>query len=257
MLQLPVNASGRFTKAQIAELSRSKNVKVRSLSEKPDPIIAMIKRADRAMEKWVKAKNEVYDAKQRLDPDDRGFVNVSPIDEPAIFREFGHGFFFTSEAHVVRLFKRSRRLARYRLAQNRAIIAKSRNPRITSNLELKQRIDAEKRLIAALLKFEPAQRKAVRDETRRLHRVQKAAGLLAARKKQRAALLSLCSLTEKISKSKPISRRGALAVIDYVATRLFPDRADLFMHGGTIDNNFYELLHLAHKVLERDQQTLP
>lgn len=256
MLQLPTTTDRvrHFTKAEIADITRNaKAVKVRHPSAKSDPIIATIKRADRAMEKWIRSRNDVYFAKQRLDTQDCGFVVVHPIDEPAILREFGHGFVFTSESHVVKLFKLRRKQARQRISQTRAMMVQSEDRCDTLNIELKQRIIYEQKLIADLLKFEQAQRKAVSAEARRLHRVQKAAGLLVARKEQATALSRLCSLTEKISKLKPINRNGALAAIDYVGKRLFPDRVDFFMHGTLAGSNFWELLRDAYKVLEQDR----
>lgn len=253
MLQLPNREFAPFTRAHLKDIARGGKVKVRPLSAKRDPIIAAIKRADRAMDKWIAACNDISLADQQLDPHDRGFVDVRPIDEPAIFREFGHGFIFRSEADVIKSFKRSRQLARQRIKHTREMMAVPADRRLTTDLELQQRLRAEKRLIAALLEFEPAQRKAVRVETRRLHRVQKAAGLLAARRKRRAALVSLGDLSEAIARMKPINRKGALAVIDYVSKRLFPDREDFFTNGIGVDCNFWGLLRLARDVLEQDQ----
>lgn len=253
MLQLPSRTSGRFSKAQIAEMSRGAKVRVRPLSAKRDPIIAVIKRADRVMDEWIQSHNAIRMVSDRLDPHDRGFVDVRPIDKPEIFREFGHGFIFRTETQVAALFKRRRNLARQRIAHTRDAMAKPRDRRNVSDLEYEQRLAAEKRLIAALLKFEPVQRKAVRNEIRRLRRVQKAAGLLAARRKYQASLLSLVRLTKAIAGMKPINREGALTVIDYVRKRLFPDRANFFFDGIGIDCDFWALLHSAHKVLGREQ----
>ncbi|MGB5903780.1 MAG: hypothetical protein WBH00_13110 [Xanthobacteraceae bacterium] len=253
MLQLPGKTSGRFSKAQIAEMSRGEKNTVRPLKAKRDPIIAVIQRADRAMNAWIKARNDLSIASQLLDERDRGFVDVRPIDEPEIFREFGRGFIFRAEGQVATLFKQRRQLARQRIKHTREAMKVPADRRTTTDQEHQQHLAHEKRLIAALLKFEPAQRKAVRVETRRLHRVQKAAGLLAARSKRRAALASLSNLTEVVAGMKPINREGALAVIDYVGKRLFPDRADFFMDGIGVDGNFWELLRLAHDVLERAQ----
>lgn len=205
------------------------------------------------MEKWIEANNAIYMAEQKLDTHDCGFVKVYPIDKVEIFREFGHGFVFSSESHVATLFRRHRQIARQNIKQTREMMVVQDGRRDTSNLELKQRIAANKRLIAALLKFEPAQRKAVREEARRLNRVQKAAGLLVARNKRLVAVESLCRLTEAIAGMKPINREGALAVIDYVGQRLFPDRVDFFMNGSGVDGNFCELLQIAHNILEQDQ----
>lgn len=253
MLQLPTETGRRFTKAQVAELSRDDKVKVRLLSTRRDPIIAKIKRADRALHQLLEVGITCHYALEKLEQHDRGYLTVHPIDEPAIFREFGHGFAFCSEEHVARMFRIRRRQTRQRLADNRAYLKRSTEKRLVPSLEIEQRIDGEKRLLAALIKFEPAQRKAVRIEARRLHRVQRNAGLLDARKKKLAALKALRLATEKVAGMKPINRQGALAVIEYVRRRIFPDMAELFTEPRGVDANLWHLLQCAHDILEREQ----
>jgi hypothetical protein len=250
MLQLPTATPARFTKAQVAEITRGGKARV-SRKAKTDPIIAAIRRADQIIDRYIEAVNELSLARRSLNERDRGFVNVPPVDETPIFREFGHGFVFTSEAHVVRMFRIRRRHARQRLAQDRAQLMAAEIKGSPLLLEHRQRVVAEKRLIAALLKFEPAQRRAVRKECQRLGKLQKVAGLLDARKKHMAALRDIRLVTQSIAKMKPTTPAGAVAVVQYVRKRLFPDRQHLFFNETGTDGAFWHLLQHAHKILER------
>lgn len=254
MLQLPATRSRarHFTKAEILDITRGAKV-VKARGAKADPIIDLIAKADRAMDRHIKAANALFDVKEKLAPEDRGSAHVYPIDETAVFREFGHGYCFTSEAHIGKMFRLRRRHARNRIAQSRNSLKNLKPGHRSADIkcQLEASIDSAQRLIAALLKFEEPQKRAFREEERRLRKIQTSAGLLKARAENNAALKAVRELTLKIAKLKPASREGALAVILYVGERLFPDRYDLFTFDRGTDGEFTHLLRAAHAVLAK------
>lgn len=253
MLQLPTQAipTPRITKVKTAEISRGAKIKAGARKAKPDPIIDAIKRADVVMDRYITAASDMYFAKIKLDTPDRGYPAVPPIDEPEILREFGPDFRFGSELHVVNEFHIRRKCARQRLIEDRAQFQK-RKKAGHPTIEQKEHIECEKRLITVLTKFEPRQKLAARRETARLHKVQQAAGFIDARTRYRKETKALRESAEKIALMKPRTLTGALAVVDYVRKRLFPDRRELFFESGGTDANFWRLLQLAHLILAKN-----
>lgn len=254
MLQLPSPAPRRFTKAQIADMTRGGKVVVRVKKVKPkvDPLIALIEKADAALERYVLAYNSHAEANEALAKEDRGWPWVTPIDE--LIPTLSHGDRFHSTAHINTFFAKRRKHALSEIKHARESLRKLRKGvgAYQINLELTQRIEGNKKHIALLTKHKEAQKKAFRTEERRLNKVQRAVRLVEKRKAKSEATAALRALTDKIATMQPTSKWGAIALLSYVELRCRDDLAEFFVEGGFFEAKLQRLIGRARSFLSRN-----
>lgn len=249
MLQLPVTPKNRLTRIQMAKTPRRAKARAQQVNAGSDDIIALVRKADHALDRYVLALNTFRDALNKLPEEDRGWAYVSPID--ALVPEFGRGYRFSSEKHIERQILAGVKRAKQRLKQARDRLKKMKPGHGSGNirLELEQQIAAELRRIVELPKSVEPMKKAYRKEERRLAAAQRKVGLDRKRNTKNSAWLKLAELTEKINKARPTSVKGALALISYVALRNREDLFELYYH--SFDAKFGVILDRTVALLAR------
>lgn len=254
MLQLPTPTPRRFTKAQIAKMSRGGKVAVRVKKVRPkaDPLILLMEKADEALEKYILAFNSFTDANEALAREDRGWPWVSPIDE--LIPTLSHGDRFHSTGQIDTFFAARRKHALSEIKHARESLRKLRKGvgAYQINLELTQRIEGNKKDIALLTKHKEAQKKAFRAEERRLTKAQRTVRLVEKRKAKSEATAALRALTDKIATMQPTSKWGAIALLSYVELRCRDDLAEFFVEGGFFEAKLQRLIGRARSFLSRN-----
>jgi hypothetical protein len=218
MLQLPSSGTGRrFTKAQIAEITRGAKIKVRK--PKPDPVIAAVTKYSALVETLTEISARTAEAKERLPEEYQGWFFM-PVPEKLRDIIGGNQFklHFSSLSHVRSTFRDRRRRHRVLIKDTRAIIRSASEPQIAREYQLL--LVSYRHELDLLVTFQPAFEKAFVREQSRFNRMQKKAGLSDARAAGRATIHKLARLSEKIGKAKPLTTDGALAMLQYAEIRL-------------------------------------
>jgi hypothetical protein len=220
MLQLPSSGSGRrFTKAQIADISRGAMIRVRN--PKPDPVVSMVAKYAALNESLVEIAAMSAEAKERLPEEDRGWFYMSPPEELRNVFGYEFKFRFSSLSHVRSKFREMRANRRRQIKKSKALIRRNKGKSLFPEIELE--LAGFQHELSLLLGLQPAFEKTFIREKSRFSRVQKKAGLTEARAASRAAILKLSRLSEKINKAKPQTVDGALAMIQYAEIRIQRD----------------------------------
>lgn len=255
MLQVSHPTGRSFTKTEIAEMTRGTKapVKIRSAKPRPDPLIALITKANVALDKYVSAYNAVEEARDKLPEHDRGWASVSPIEK--LIPTLSHSDRFVSVEQIDRWFARDKKTALIEIKDARARLRKIRKGVgwHQFELELNQRIAGNKARIARLEKYKLAQKRAFRAEERRLAKVQRTVRLEEKRKTKSAAGKVLSALTKRVTASAPASKAGALALLAYIELRYRGDLANLFQEHGVFDASLPLLISRSRSFLTRCQ----
>ena len=117
--------------------------------------------------------------------------------------------------------------------------------------EYNERIARNRITLAMLAKFKEPLKRAFRAEKRRLLKVQKKAGLIDGHVKKNKAWRALHDITWKIVRAKPVTKEGALAMIEYVQIRSRSDLAEFFADNSDMPGHFGQVLRSAHQLLRR------
>lgn len=234
MLQLPQSQVSRgFSKTEIAEISRGTKRSVKK-AVKPDPIIDLIKQADAALDEYIGAIIEKFEAEDRLGKDDRGYPHVDVPEELVnIYGYWTPAFSFTSETHIEKQFENAISCWRKRLRDERRGVRRLRKEKKSGwqqfVREAEQRVSSLDRKIDWVPKFARPLKASFKKEAARLRKVQTAAGLVKARERSKRATAALASTTKEVGSRRPQSVEGALAVVGYVEHRLWCDRPQYFL----------------------------
>jgi hypothetical protein len=251
MLQLP-SKTPRFSRAQIADITRGARAKVRV---RIDPIIALTARADVALDSYYDAVNAAFTARKKLPKDDQGHHASVYIPDELLNVEWSNGFAFTSSAQIDRQFTLAAERAKQRLQQYERNLGALRAGHGCGNrkIEIEQGISSAKRALKLFRIHREPMKAAFRKEHSRLLKAQNAVGLVVARKEAWARFRTLQKITAQIAESKPYSAAGALATAKYVEARLWCDRPQLFADEGAIPGNFGALMRTALSLLSEGQ----
>lgn len=251
MLQLPQSSptARRFSKKEIADISRGATVRRRPSKSN---IISLVALADKALDQYTDACNDVFIALHKLPQADRTVMPFVDVPED-LKRVWVSDFKFSSEKHIRRQFRAALKRERFVHRTEKAKLKKvwTWNGAEQIKREIEQRLPSYERNIAALLKQEDVVVRAFRKESRRLHVLQKKAGLLVAREKRRAAWLQLVRLTAKMAEAKPTTLSEAIAVVAYVENRSWCEKPALFAMEGDLPGNFGPLLRHALKIIQK------
>jgi hypothetical protein len=215
---------------------------------KADPVIDMIAWADKLLNEYIEATNNLHLAKAKLSQNDRRSPSVVP---PEGLRfdgsEWNWNFRFTSEKHIESEFRRITKRLKDEIKDARG----SKKSISQLSPESKARIFRNRTVLALLPKYKEPLKRELRTEQRRLAKVQKKVGLQECHKKRNAASFALHAITEQIAKTKPTTTRGALAMVDYARIRLRSDLAEVFSDNGDMPARFSEVLRSVHGLLRR------
>jgi hypothetical protein len=214
---------------------------------KVDPIVALVTTADRALETYVKAANAISKAREKLSVRDRFGPSVTPPQHlnylPSI--PWRADFLFTSEDHIDDQFKRVTKRLKDEISEMR----RGRKKPLTSDVE--SRISRNQMMLAMLPKLHGPLKREFRAEAKRVLAVQRRVGLIELRKRERDAWAALYRVTEQISKAKPATAAGALALVGYVGWRSWPEYQDFFSENGKLPAHFAQVLRAAHQRLQQ------
>jgi hypothetical protein len=212
-----------------------------------DPVITLTASADRLLDEYIKARNAVEIAEAKLPARDRRWPSVAAPDLGLFRGEWSSGFLFSSERHIDREFQRVTKRLKDEIKQGRG-------KKLSGQLahEYNERIARNQMVLAALPKFKGPLKRELRQEQRRLLKVQKKAGLIDGRAKKNKAWRALNHITWKIVRAKPVTTQGALAQINYVQIRLSRiDLAEFFSDNSDMPGHFGQVLRSAHQLLRR------
>lgn len=250
MLQLPQGRPARFSRAQIADITRGGKARVRV---RRDPAAALVAKADKALDRYYVTAAAVFEAKYKLPKHDRDHAEVY-IPDDLLNVEWSNGFGFKSEAHIDKQFKGATARARFRIRQSKGELRKLRPGHGAANLklQLEQMIVSDRRALALFERCKQPLKAAFRKENRRLLKVQNKVGLVVARRDHQRAFARLVQITKQISDTKPTTTEGALAILKYIEHRLWCDRPGLFADFNRCPGNFAPLMRSALAILNGD-----
>jgi hypothetical protein len=247
MLQLPQGKAARFSRAQIADITRGAKARVRV---RRDPVLVLVAKADKVLDRYYVTTAAVFEAKYKLPKHDRYHAEVN-IPDDLLNVEWSNGFGFKSEAHIDKQFKGATARARFRIRQSKGELRKLRPGHGAANLklQLEQMIASDLRALGLFERCKQPLKAAFRRENRRLLKVQNKVGLVAARRVHHRTFAQLVQITKQISDTKPTTTEGALAILKYVENRLWCDRPGLFADFDRCPGNFGPLMRSALAVL--------
>ncbi|MGF6431470.1 hypothetical protein [Bradyrhizobium elkanii] len=250
MLQLPQSSptKGRFSRADLAAITRGAKAKVRR--PKPEPIIALLRQADTALQQYIEAHNALFELDGKLPEEVRGWHHMKPPAE--LEREFGWNFLFSNEDHIKKSFRVRRRLAREKIRHHRGVL-KKRSDIDQLQREAAASLAAAEHTLGLLSRLEKPFLAAFIKHKRQLLSLQKKSGLLDARERSRRCRRRLAELTKKIGNSRPKTSAGAIAVAQYVESRLWCDLPGMFNDDtGDFPGSLGQLLRHALTILSKN-----
>lgn len=245
MLQLPYTPP-KFTKGQIAEIMRGgSGVKVRS---KPDPVMALIKKADAVLDEYYAVVNEAWGARWKIeDKHDHAEGPSVYIPDELLNVEWSRGHAFQSIAQINKQFSVAQCQAQQRIDDAQKSLKRPHHPQIVR--ELHAGIESARRALKLLRKHRTTVLNAFRAERDRLQKVQSKVGLIDARAEVRRVYKMLQAVTKELSNTKPQTLQGAVKAMQYVEARLWCDRPGLFHDDGDCPGKFGPMMRSALAIL--------